>query len=96
VATNKTKLTELGTAVGLVYDPSDAWPASVETLTIPGIPDAVWRPVAVAAALVSIAGITVFFGTWPMFNTFAALAVDVAVLAAVLWLRWPSAGVLGN
>lgn len=60
------------------------------------IPGGVWRPVAVASALVSIAGITLFFGTWPMFNTLAALAVNVAVLAAVLWLRWPSAAVFGG
>lgn len=59
-------------------------------------PAGVWQPVAVAAALVSIAGITLFFGTWPTFNTIAALAVNVAVLAAVLWLRWPPAGVLGG
>ncbi len=60
------------------------------------LPGSVWRPVAVASALVSIAGITCFFGTWPMFNTLAALAVNVAVLVAVLWLHWPSAAVLGG
>jgi hypothetical protein len=60
------------------------------------IPGGVWRPLAVASALVSIAGITCFFGTWPMFNTLAALAVNGAVLAAVLWLRWPSDAVLGS
>lgn len=45
MATNKTKLTELGTAVGLVHDPGGPWPASVESLSIPGIPDEVWKPV---------------------------------------------------
>jgi hypothetical protein len=60
------------------------------------IPGSVWRPLAVASALVSIAGITLFFGTWPMFNTLAALAVNVAVLAAVLWLRWPSDALFGR
>ncbi|MHB8961204.1 MAG: hypothetical protein ACYDAN_16460 [Candidatus Limnocylindrales bacterium] len=60
------------------------------------LPGGVWRPVAVASALVSIAGIALFFGTWPMFNTLAALVVNVAVLAAVLWLRWPPAGVVAN
>ncbi len=60
------------------------------------IPGSVWRPLGVASALVSIAGITCFFGTWPMFNTLAALGVNVAVLVAVLWLRWPSAAVLGS
>ncbi len=60
------------------------------------VPDLVWRPLAVVSALVSIAGITCFFGTWPMFNTLAALGVNVAVLGAVLWLHWPPDAVLGR
>ncbi len=60
------------------------------------VPESVWRPLAVASALVSIAGITCFFGTWPMFNTLAALAVNVAVLVAVLGLRWSPATPLGS
>jgi hypothetical protein len=60
------------------------------------IPGSVWRPLAVASAFVSIAGITCFLGTWPMFNTLAALAVNLAVLVAVLWLRWSSDAVLGS
>jgi hypothetical protein len=55
-----------------------------------------WRPVGVVAALGSIAGIVLFFGNWPMFNTLAALGVDVAVLVAVLWLQWPSQATLGR
>jgi hypothetical protein len=49
-----------------------------------------WRAVAVVSALVSLVGIVLFFGTWPTFNTIAALAVDVAVLVAILWLDWPA------
>ena len=60
------------------------------------VPEGVWRPLAVASAVVSIAGIALFFGTWPMFNTLAALAVNVAVLVAVLWLRWSPAALLGS
>ena len=60
------------------------------------VPGGVWRPLAVASALVSMVGIVLFFGTWPMFNTLAALGVDVAVLVAVLWLRWPSAAMQGS
>jgi hypothetical protein len=55
-----------------------------------------WRPVGVATALVSIAGIVLFFGTWPMFNTLAALGVNVAVLVAVLMLRWPPQATFGR
>lgn len=49
------------------------------------LPEEAWRPVAVASAIVSIVGVVLFFGTWPVFNTVAALGVDVAVL----WLHWP-------
>jgi len=48
-----------------------------------------WRAPAAGSALVSLAGIVLFLGTWPMFNTVAALGVNVAVLIALLWLRWP-------
>jgi hypothetical protein len=60
------------------------------------VPADVWRPLAVAAALVSATGIVLFFGTWPTFNTLAALGVNLAVLVAVLWLRWPSEAMLGR
>ncbi len=50
MATDKTKLTELGTAVGLVHDPGGHWPDSLDRLEVPGIDDAVWRPVVVPAA----------------------------------------------
>jgi len=60
------------------------------------VPGEVWRPLGVAAALVSMAGIVLFFGTWPMFNTLAALGVNVAVLVAVLWLHWPPQATFGR
>jgi hypothetical protein len=34
---------------------------------------------------VSLLGITLFIGTWPAFNTVAALGMNLAVLAALLW-----------
>lgn len=46
MATDKTRLTELGTAVGLLWDPAAApWPESVTSLRVPGIADEQWRPV---------------------------------------------------
>jgi hypothetical protein len=48
-----------------------------------------WRALAVGTAFVSLVGIALFFGTWPTFNTVAALGANVAVLIALLWLRWP-------
>lgn len=60
------------------------------------VPGDVWRPLAVGSAIVSLVGIVLFFGTWPMFNTLAALGVDVAVLVAVLWLDWPPQTLFGK
>jgi hypothetical protein len=58
------------------------------------VPAGVWQPLGVGTALVSLAGIVLYFGTWPLFNTFAALGVNIAVLVAVLWLHWPPTSVL--
>jgi hypothetical protein len=55
-----------------------------------GLPGEAWRSVAIGSAIVSLVGITLFFGTWPPFNTLAALVVNIAVLVSLLWLRWPA------
>jgi hypothetical protein len=60
------------------------------------LPADVWRPVAVVSAIVSLLGIALFIGTWPPFNTVAALGMNVAVLVALLWLHWPSQAMLGR
>lgn len=60
------------------------------------VPGAVWRPLAVASAIVSTVGVLFFLGTWPMNYTVAALGVNVAVLVAVLWLHWPTEAMLGR
>jgi len=60
------------------------------------VPGEVWRQLAVASAIASILGIAVFFGTWPMFNTLAALGVNVAVLVTQLWLHWPPHAMFGK
>lgn len=59
------------------------------------LPVGVWQSVAVGSAVVSLLGIVLFLGTWPLFNTAAALAVNVAVLVAV-WIRWPPQTVFGG
>ena len=58
------------------------------------LPGEAWRSLAIGAAVASLLGITLFFGTWPPFNTIAALAVNVAVLVSLLWLRWPTEAAL--
>ena len=40
------------------------------------------------SAVVSTVGMVLFFGTWPMFNTVAALGVNAVVLIALLVLHW--------
>jgi len=59
-------------------------------------PRRIWRPVAVGAALVSTTGIVLFLGTWPAFNTLAALGVNIAVLVGVGWLRLPAEATPGT
>jgi hypothetical protein len=44
VATPKTRLTELATAVGLVYEPARAGPLELDGLVVPGLPSEVWKP----------------------------------------------------
>jgi hypothetical protein len=58
------------------------------------LPGEAWRPLAIASAVVSLVGITLFFGTWPPFNTLAALVVNLAVLVSLLLLHWPAEAVL--
>jgi hypothetical protein len=60
------------------------------------VPGEIWRQLAVASAIASIFGIAVFFGTWPMFNTLAALGVNVAVLVTQLWSHWPPHAMFGK
>jgi hypothetical protein len=59
------------------------------------LPVEVWRPVAVGSAVVSLSGVALFLGTWPIFNTVAALVVDVGVLVAVA-IHWPPQSVFGG
>jgi hypothetical protein len=60
------------------------------------IPGDFWRQLAVASSIVSATGIVLFLGTWPTFNTLAALAVNVAVLVTQLWLHWPPQALFGK
>lgn len=52
------------------------------------VPAAWWRPAAVIGAVVSLVGITLFAGTWPLFNAVAAVTVNIGVLVAVFGLGW--------
>ena len=52
------------------------------------LPAAWWPALAVGSSVVSLLGLLLFPVAFPVFSTFGALLVDVAVLAAVLWYGW--------
>jgi len=53
------------------------------------VPGEAWRSLALISSIVSTLGIALFLGTWPTFNTLAALGMNAAVLVTQVWLRWP-------
>jgi hypothetical protein len=60
------------------------------------VPGDLWRQLALASSIVSILGIVLFFGIWPLFNTFAALGMNIAVLVTQLWMHWPPPSMFGK
>jgi hypothetical protein len=52
------------------------------------LPETWWVPLAVASSVASLAGVLFFPIAFPTFSTIGAVAVDVAVLVAVLWYHW--------
>jgi hypothetical protein len=55
MASTKTSLTELATAVGLVYEPARAGPLDLDGLQVPGLDDSVWKPAVLPATRVGAA-----------------------------------------
>lgn len=47
-----------------------------------------WPPVAISSAVASMVGLLLFPAAFPPLSTVGALAVNVAVLVAVLWADW--------
>ena len=52
------------------------------------LPESWWTPLAVAASVVSLAGLVLFPVAFPTFSSIGAFAVNAAVLVAALWLHW--------
>ena len=52
------------------------------------LPQTWWVPLAVISSIASLAGVLLFPVAFPTFSTVGAVAVDVAVLVAVLGLHW--------
>jgi hypothetical protein len=55
-----------------------------------------WRPVTTAAALVSLAGIVLFWDGIATTSAGLALVFDLAILAALLLVHWPSSELVGS
>lgn len=60
------------------------------------VPGELWRQLAMVSAIISTAGILLFLGNWPAFNTLAALAMNIAVLVTQLWTHWPPQEMFGK
>ena len=76
-------------AIGVV-----CWTLAIVGFTLVGavvlgwLPQAWWAPLAVGSSMVSILGLLLFPIAFPVFSTLGALAVNLAVLAAVIWYSW--------
>ena len=57
------------------------------------LPASWWPPLAIGSAVVSLVGLLFFPIAFPAFSTIGALAVDAAVLAAVVVLHWTPADI---
>jgi hypothetical protein len=62
--------------------------AGVAGVVVGWLPAGWWQPLAIAASVVSLAGIALFPTAFPLGSTVGAVVVDLAVLAAVLWFHW--------
>lgn len=62
--------------------------AAVAAVVMGWLPASWWEPLAVASAVVSLVGLVLFPIAFPTVSSIGALAIDVAVLAAVLWFHW--------
>jgi hypothetical protein len=51
-----------------------------------------WRPLGVAAALISLLTMVLF---WDLRMAIGAI-LDVGILVALLWLRWPTREIVGS
>jgi hypothetical protein len=52
------------------------------------LPEDWWGPLAIVSSVASLAGVVLFPLAFPTFSTVGAVAVDVVVLASVLWFDW--------
>ena len=68
-------------------------------LPLPG-----WRQLAIAGAVASVLGVVLFFGTWPgapdtfysLLDIGVALAMNLVIFGALVWLHWPPQPMFGR
>jgi hypothetical protein len=86
VASDKTKLTELATAVGLVYDPSRAGPLELDGLEVPGLARDVWAPAVLPATRLGAPDRPLLLGAIDNGRTFRTLVLGGRRPERVEWL----------
>jgi hypothetical protein len=61
------------------------------------VPSDLWQQLSVWASIISLVGLAIFPNAFPAIfpNLVGAVGLDIAVLVAVLWLKWPPGIVLG-
>jgi hypothetical protein len=62
--------------------------AAVAGVVVGWLPASWWQPLAIGSAAVSLISIALFPMAFPTFSTLGAVAVDVALLVAVLVYQW--------
>jgi hypothetical protein len=62
--------------------------AALAGVVVGWLPIAWWEPLAIGSSLVSLAAIVLFPVAFPTTSTVGAVAIDAAVLVAVLWFHW--------
>jgi hypothetical protein len=62
--------------------------AALAAVVVGWLPAAWFGPLAIGSAAVSLVGLLLFPIAFPLFSTVGAAAVNVALLAAVLWFHW--------
>lgn len=62
--------------------------AALAMVVVGWLPGTWWAPLATASSVVSLLGLLFFPIAFPAGSTLGCAVVDIALLAAVLWLRW--------
>jgi hypothetical protein len=62
-----------------------------------GLPHSLWRPLAVPLAVVGLLTLIAYWNSFVLFfpNKIGALAVDLALIASLLFLNWPGEAAIG-